>query len=390
MVFLFPGVLFRKFYFSGKFTKQFSQGNLLERFLWTLFCGVVSLSICGALFYLINVEWKLELTHNMTFESISSIFQCLSTNKYPPEFSNKDSLKEIGMLLVIVYAFSILAGLLCVKLVRLLSFDLYISILRFNNDWVYISEPTKSNGVERSFLDVYTPYVDILIIQKDKEELYRGVLHDFFYDKENKLEHIVIKSASKFIKVKNIPENEQKIKHLKQLIKNGDKEFSEHKSFPDEYVFKKKIQGDRLVLSALNMTNINFTYAKIESGLNKFIRKFLLTTQVILWLIIAGLIVLPAINIEYTYLDTFVKKLTFSITSFFVIATLYTGMKDFLLIRKSFKEPFFNALFLATPYLWVFNIFEWYWTIGAALLAVVILTAITGKIEVSNSDEQNR
>jgi len=187
MVFLFPGILFRRSYYSGKFSKQFGQGNLLERFLWTIFCSVVNLIIFGIVLFFITEKAEWDVIHTVDFSSITNIFVCLATSQYPDVFYDQTKLLDIGILLLSIYFFSLMSGYFSVKFVRILSVDLFLSTLRFNNELLYLSKANKENKKIISIGDVHVTYVDVLLIQKDKEELYRGILKTLYLIKKIRL-----------------------------------------------------------------------------------------------------------------------------------------------------------------------------------------------------------
>ena len=131
MVFLFPGVLFRKFYFSGQFGNQFEQGNLLERFLWSLFLSFTSLSFVAVLFYSLAYFFDLHPLESIDFEKISTIFESLSKNEFPRAFTNKIEFINFLILIFIIYFISASLGFIVHKIIRLFSFDRF-SIFKFN------------------------------------------------------------------------------------------------------------------------------------------------------------------------------------------------------------------------------------------------------------------
>ena len=55
VVVLFPGLIFRRFYYSGKFTKQFLKGEWSERIVTSIFWGIFSQLI--TLLFISYIPW---------------------------------------------------------------------------------------------------------------------------------------------------------------------------------------------------------------------------------------------------------------------------------------------------------------------------------------------
>jgi hypothetical protein len=369
MVFLFPGVLFRKFYFSGQFGNQFEQGNLLERFLWTLFLSLVCLSSVSFIFYALDVSFNVKPLEGIDFSKISSIFESLSKNEFPNSFTDKTEFLNFLTLIFVIYFISVFLGYLSHNIIRTLSLDKF-SIFKFKNNWHYLSQAYKENGVKRKIGDVYTTFVDVLVKNNSKEELYRGILNNFILDKDNKLENIVLSNAFKFITIEKTEET--KIDEIEKSIKNDDKIFSLHRDYLNKKVFKKSIDGNLLVLSNENILNINFTYIKTSNKVNYWKGNLYNFIKIIYFIILMGLIVLPFLQIEIKYFYSIMSKIVFSITSILILSILLNFISQLLKVKKidnkaEPKDIFFISLLFLSPYLWVFEITKFISTIIIAI-----------------------
>lgn len=358
MVFLFPGVLFRKFYFSGQFGNQFEQGNLLERFLWSLFLSFVCLSGVSLMFFLLAYFWDLHPLENIDFEKISCIFQSLSKNEFPTPFSNKSDFTGFLILIFIIYFISASFGSIAHNIIRAFSFDRF-SIFKFKNKWYYLSQAYKENGVSRKIGDVYTTFVDVLVKNNTKDELYRGILNNFILDKEDKLENIILSKAYKFVSIEKT--EIQKIDSIDQSIENNENIFTLHRDYVDKKVYKKSIDGNLLVLSKENITNINFTYVKTSNKV-KYWKGYFYDFLKILYLItVVGLVIFPFLQIKYSYFESIWNKIVFSLTTSLVLIILLNIIGELLKIKISetktnYKDLSTTLILLSTPYLWVFDI----------------------------------
>lgn len=381
MVFLFPGVLFRKFYFSGQFGNQFEQGNLLERFLWSLFLSFVCLSGVSLLFFVLAYTWNLHPLENIDFEKISSIFKSLSKNEFPNSFSNKSDFTSFLILIFIIYFISASLGSITHKIVRAFSFDRF-SIFKFKNNWHYLSQAYKENGVNRKIGDVYATFVDVLVKNNTKDELYRGILNNFILDKDDKLENIVISNVYKFVSFEKT--EIEKIASIEQSIQNKENTFTLHRDYLNKKVYKKSIDGNLLVLSKENIININFTYVKTSNKINYWKSYFFDILRITSLVIIVGLVILPFFQINLSYLESIWNKIVFSLTTILLTSILLNIVGDLLKIKNqknkiNLKDYLFIILLFSTPYLWVFQIFSGFASFITFLLIIIIFAIFQNK-----------
>lgn len=374
MVFLFPGVLFRKFYFSGQFGNQFEQGNLLERFLWSLFLSFVCLSGVSFLFFLLGFLWDLHPLEDIDFQKISCIFESLSKNEFPSSFSNKSDFISFLILIFIIYFISASFGYIVHNIVRAFSLDRF-SIFKFKNNWHYLSQAYKENGVSRKIGDVYATFVDVLVKNNSKDELYRGILNNFILDKEDKLENIVLSNAYKFVSIEK--SETDKIDSIDQSIKKNENIFTLHRDYLNKKVYKKSIDGNLLVLSKENIININFTYVKTSNKVKYWKGYFYAFLKIIYLLLFVGLVILPFLQVNFTYFEFIWNKTVFSLTTLLIISILLNLIGELLKIKitnpkTNYKDLFFIIILFSTPYLWVFNIMTGLGTLASFFLIIII------------------
>lgn len=372
MVFLFPGVLFRKFYFSGQFGNQFEQGNLLERFLWSLFLSFVCLSGVSLLFFLLGYLWDLHPLENINFKKISSIFHSLSENKFPESFSNESDFTSFLLLIFIIYFISASLGSITHNIIRAFSFDRF-PIFKFKNNWHYLSQAYKENGVTRKIGDVYATFVDVLVKNNAKDELYRGILNNFILDKDDKLENIILSNAYKFVSVEKTEID--KINSIDKSIENNENIFTLHRDYLHKKVYKKSIDGNLLVLSKENVININFTYIKTSNKVKYWKGYFYDFLRIAHLLLIVGLVILPFLQVKLSYLESIGSKVVFSITTSLITTIVLNFIGELLKIKNpktNFKDSLFIFILFSTPYLWVFNILTGFGTFASFFLIIIV------------------
>lgn len=381
MVFLFPGVLFRKFYFFGQFGNQFEQGNLLERFLWSLFLSFVCLTSVSIFFFLLEYLFNLHPLESINFEKISTIFESLSKNEFPTSFSNKSDFLNFLILIFIIYFISASLGYITHNIIRTFAFDRF-SIFKFKNNWHYLSQAYKANGVNRKIGDVYTTFIDVLAKNNTKEELYRGILNNIILDKDDKLENIVLSNTYKFISIEKI--ETEKIDAIEESINNEENIFTLHREYSNKKVYKKSIDGNLLVLANENIININFTYVKTSNKVKYWKSLFYDFLKILYLISFVGLVLLPFFKIKVSYFESIWNKIIFSLTTSLVLIILLNLIGELLKIKTvenktSNKDVLFILLLFSTPYLWFFKILSGGLTFVAFFGVFIIFAAIQNK-----------
>lgn len=381
MVFLFPGVLFRKFYFSGQFGNQFEQGNLLERFLWTLFLSLICLSSVSFIFYLLDSIFSLKPLESINFDKIFSIFESLSKNEFPNSFNDKTEFINFLILIFVIYFISAILGFLLHNIIITLSLDKF-SIFKFKNNWHYLSQAYKENGVNRKIGDVYTTFVDVLVKNNSREELYRGILNNFILDKDNKLENIVLSNAFKFISIEKI--EIAKIDEIEKSITDEENFFFLHRDYLSKKIYKKSIDGNLLVLSSENIININFTYIKTSNKIKYWKGNIYNFFKIVYFILFLGLVIFPFLQIDLKYFIPIINKIVFSITTILILSIILNLISQFLNLKKTnekieLKDGFFISLLFLTPYLWVFELTNFIFTSIIAFMIFIIYAFFSDK-----------
>lgn len=384
MVFLFPGVLFRKFYFTGNFGNQFGQGNLLERFLWSIFLSFICLTSVSIILYSLDALFGIKPLEAINFNRLSCVFQSLSENKFPGEFQNKTNFISYLFLLLFIYVISSTLGYASNKFLLLFSLENFAAF-KFNNNWHYLSKAYKSNDVRKNIGDVHLTYVDVLTTINSNEILYRGILNNFILDKEDKLENIVLSKVYRFITLDRLADV-FKINAIEDSIQQNENIYSVHRESNERIIFTKSIDGNLLVLSKENISNINFTYVKISNRitfLKEIVLKILGTLFVCLILI---LFILPFLKFNNDFLNTLLRKLVFSFVTFLCMSLIIGKVSQVIKSKNlSPKDKIDNLDFIfilclfSTPYLWVFNITSFFYASFAALLVLIVFVYISIK-----------
>ncbi len=374
LIFIFPGLLFRKFYFSGDFTKQFQQGNLMERLLWTLFFStlIITLSVLGFIF--LETYTNLKTQEYVSYENIKKLFETLSVNKLPEKTDvDKYFYKNYVYLILIIYCISIFSGFVSYKLVRLTNLDSYIPVFRYKNYWHYLIRSKKINGQKKSNNKYLYTNADVLIECKDKTELYSGYVQNYFIDPlTNKLNCIILKDAYKFISVLNT-ENQD----IETSIINKENVYEKHKVYSDKVVYKKYIPGDILTLFDDRIININLTY--VEQVLNLKERKRVFINS--LFFLILTIIIFTPWLIQYDQTTTIKRKFIIIAIGYLTLISIRNYLLELLNLKDKplgFKNFIFGIILFNIPLLWFFKIINIWWTLLIVLLFFLTMVIVIG------------
>lgn len=193
VVVLFPGLIFRRFYYWSKFTKQFVKGEWSERIVTSIFWGIISQVITLLLISYILSILQIKLLEKDIIEKIRYF-----------SFANMDIEEARSILFFILgyILFSILvAGLLGFflhKFVRRSRIDIKIEAFRYSNQWHYIFQ----GEVPKSKKKVLFPWVDVTLItqQEDgKQKMIQGVLKDYQINATTgDLEYLYLEKAERY------------------------------------------------------------------------------------------------------------------------------------------------------------------------------------------------
>lgn len=236
---LFPGLIIRRLFYYGEFSKQFSAGfSLIKLIAVSSLPGLVNL-VC-IFFFFENFIAPINL------EEIINIFKDLNNPDYHLETNYSKTINEtikesVLPFLTFLYTSSFIIGLMTGRVIRITRIDTKFKLLRFKNYWFYVfSGELTSFKKMKHMKEVNKNHLftvaDILIDSDGKTNLYSGVVVDYELNESNcqTLNKVMLQHAERF-----------------QL--KGDKR---------ERV---KIPGNLFVVDCSKMRNINLTYVFEEN-----------------------------------------------------------------------------------------------------------------------------
>ena len=312
---LFPGIIIKRSFFRGEFSKQFNQGEFSDRIITTFFWGF----ICQILIlYLFNIAVDTKINSNF----ITTFSQNLLTENPNIEFVKKiddNDLKNISIYFLFLLIIPFLLGFIAHKIIRITSIDTINSSFRFSNYWFYyysgevLKRPEfkhlKSinnlgeNGIEEVFCDI------LISLDGDKTALYSGKFSQYTICKStNKLENIFLTNVERYS--------------------------SSAKQF-------KRIKSDIMLIPCERLINLNIRYiAKKQSKLFRVKNNLLLILFLIL--LVTSILYPWLLFISNSFLKNFVITILSLICSLFFVTLISALM--FKEIKINNKGNFYSGL----------------------------------------------
>ena len=307
-----PGILFRRFFFYGEFSKQFNTKDpVLHSIFFSIIPGIVMQIICVT-FY------KLSFGFESSYLDVFTIFRDITSDGSNGTQDSTKNFIENDILIFFIYSvfvfiFSAFAGWSCSRFIRARKWDKKYKLFRFKNQWYYIfsGEVLNMKKFEDAHKDAFKrnkgkdqdtlmTYADILVSvsdQNDRKELYTGYVVDYDLKSDD---------ISKLDKVYLIDTHRYKKKNLD--ITATEEKSKDSTKKPTQSRNRIKVPGDVFVLNADNIVNLNLTYIpSIKKRIDKKKKeeKTQTTYKYIqnIYLIIIALVILLHFFYKALYLD---------------------------------------------------------------------------------------
>lgn len=235
LLFVFPGIVFRRFYYVGEFSKQFNSGNWVNTLYISLVPGLIIQIISYFAFVnLINTNVSFN-----NYEFINAIYVKIKKDSLPKELFNFELLSWIFLYLFTTVFISFILAQICWKIVRTFNLDIKFSTLRFNNYWHYYlsGESLKFKDfkglLSNKDLVVALTEADVLVdIGNDGTKLYKGFIR----------QHTICKNTG----------------DLKAIYLTDVRRF--RKDSVNNSVEIREVPGHIMIIPAEKIININLTY----------------------------------------------------------------------------------------------------------------------------------
>ncbi len=309
LLIIFPGLIYRRFYFYGEFSKEFKSNiNLVTLISISVIPGLINLIV---VYFLYNSFFD----YNISLSHLTDVYKNISSQDYRFENSNisvKDFIESsIFSFMCFVYLSSFLSGITFGRLVRISNLDTKFKLLRFKNYWFYLFNGQHTNFTKMKHLKVENgehlfTKADVLINSNDKTLLYSGIIVDYelLENDSNSLKNIILQNAKRY-------------------------------SSKDEKVKVTDIPGNIFVVDCTNMININLTYIydKKESILSSKVPSLI---ELVFGLLI--LLLIPLSIFKFSFLDLRLYNYYFSLNWYQRIPAFFLIIQIIGLLNPFVKE----------------------------------------------------
>ena len=237
-IILLPGLIYRKLYFSGVFSKQYFKQSFYE-----LLLGIAVPTLILHILWIVSA--KLFFNYSVNFELLGKLL--LAQESSIDTFKNIE--ENLGAILWYFLTITLMGGVIgffCKQIVRYYKIDRKIRLFRYENIWHYIFSGEffdfKNNGIdliENQVEDIDFVFIDALVETSEGTMIYDGILDDYELSKFDSLE---------FIKLSEVQR-----RYLKNdSTKNKDPYYN--------------IPGHIFIIPFVKILNLNFTFYSLKES----------------------------------------------------------------------------------------------------------------------------
>lgn len=193
LIILYPGFLFRRFYFTEEFSKEYFKQSVTD----LIFSSILPGFLIHFLGYLLFIKGRNEidvftigtlLSGTSDADKVTRAFKAVY-EKSPYIISYFVGVSILGMI----------TGFLSKLVVRNFKLDRKIKLFRFQNEWHYIfsGEILDFPKVAGKADDIDCSYVDALVKTDEGTVIYSGLLTDYILTKEGGIDRIYLSSVKR-------------------------------------------------------------------------------------------------------------------------------------------------------------------------------------------------
>lgn len=239
---LIPGILFRRFYYSEEFSREYFKSTFFEVFISTIIPSLIFQLIWFFLSRLLGQHVDLNILSDLA-----------SAKPLEGTFSNvQNNSVKILVYNLSLFLFSGICGYYWKQIVRNKKWDRRFKIFRYQNSWHYILKgeffdfPRAEISLESDEVeDIEFVFIDAIVQIGGESYLYDGILVDYELRNDGGLETISIKNAQR-----------RKLSNDSTIEEDGTKSDNSNKYYP--------IIGYILLIKYSELKNLNFTYLRLE------------------------------------------------------------------------------------------------------------------------------
>lgn len=277
-----PGLIFRRLYFHGEFSKQFNGGLSV--------LGLIAAASIPGLFFFMLSFLLADFFSLIDGESIINAY--ISAFKIEENDTSLDILESYGLyrddvlnFFSLLFVSCAVLGFIFGRIVTLLKLDIRFKLLRFKNYWHYLFNNRAAQFKKfkhiRNASGAYAETVaDVLVETNDGTALYSGTILDYQIRSGtcNELSSITLRSAKRYKKSSK--------KSNKKVV---------------------TIPGSFLVVECSRLLNINITYIYKSAPDRKSLALAPIVLNLFSFLVIMALFVFPFFKFEFVNYDWYQK-----------------------------------------------------------------------------------
>ncbi|MDE3743999.1 hypothetical protein [Maribacter polysaccharolyticus] len=239
---LIPGILFRRFYYSEEFSREYFKSTFFEVFISTILPSLI-----------LQLIWYIFAKLICQHVDLNILADLVSAKPSEETFLNiQNNSVKIIVYNISLFTFSSVTGFYCKQIVRKYKWDRRYKYLRYQNSWHYILKgeffdfPRADISLEKDEVeDIEFVFVDVIVQIGGESYLYDGLLVDYELSKDGGLETLSIKNAQR-----------RKLSHDSEIGKEREKSDNSSNYYP--------IMGHILLLKYSEMKNLNFSYYRLD------------------------------------------------------------------------------------------------------------------------------
>lgn len=196
VVLIFPGVIFKRFYYKGSFKKQFGAGPFADRILTSIFWGFVV-----QLLSFVGFSIAFNFHYNDINVKIRGLYKQIVDNQIP--LLTFHDLAYILTYIFVCLTVAAFFGFIAHEFIRLFKLDVKSGIFKFSNEWHYYFTGEILLTKEFRHLKkgkVFATAVDVLIDNgSDRNKMMSGILSQYTLSSHTgELESIYLTASRKY------------------------------------------------------------------------------------------------------------------------------------------------------------------------------------------------
>lgn len=205
LLFIVPGLIFRRFYYTAEFSKEYFKSTPFAVFLSSI--------IPGTVFQFVHYIFMSKvLGYEINFETLAILIKGPDHARFIATFKGlKGQVINILTYNVSLWVWLAFLGLTLKGVIRKLKLDRRYKLLRFKNHWHYLlqGEALDFPHISGEEKQIDVTYVDVVVNVGNESLLYSGVLQDYQLTSEGGgLDYLILSYVRRRnIKDKDIDEN---------------------------------------------------------------------------------------------------------------------------------------------------------------------------------------